>query len=1429
MADNRLAFHITAPGADEFLAKMRQTREEAGRVRDAANQNERGLQKLGDQSGQTSRKLAELGRGAGSTGNAFRGLAGQIAGLAAAYVSLAAAARGIGFLFNSADQFRVLENRIRLVTDSAEEFAKVQTGLIDISRETFATISTTVQGYQRMAAASERLGISQDRLLGITKTVNQAVALSGASTQAAESSLIQFGQALSNNFQASAQEINSINEQVFALGDAIARGITKITGVEVFRSDLKKLAEEGKLTSELVIKALEAVGPEIEDTFANLQRTKAQVGTVIVENIRVLAKEAFGPVVETQIEAYKNIASALSSPEALQSAKEFGRTIDAVAKGILGNFDAIAKAAQGLAAALAFAGVVSAVNAVRTAFLALSAAITANPVGLLITALGVAIGLIVTFRDEIARALTPFKDFNELAKELSAFFAQSGLFEPKKIQIDFEVNAGSITADQIKNVQARLAQIAERQQQIRIDLVDPVARVSSQEAAKLRQEYIALSAEAQKINAHLFTAGKATNEIANAAGAANDNFGNLGKTVVTVEQSLRNQLATAEKLAEAAKGGQVSFDIAENAAKLDEAARKAVDQATEAGEKLSFETARILVGQTDALLKGAQAMLDAEKALRDRASEKAKDLAADIKSQIDSALNSPALDLRGNSPREIVAFATASQKIIADLRDFLASDASIGIDADTLIELQKVIDEGARGHAEQVRGAVIEGSREGALGLYAKIRQALADGIPKIEIAANVTSDFARVGEKFFDGLNGAVEAFRRNADKAFSDIARLVSDVGRNVGDSLKNIGSVIGGSFGGALGTAGAVVGAVADIAGLISSAVDFIKNVFGKPSQFAATTVINPQTGAVIGSAQRDNSEESQENARVRDAVSSGISDITKLVSDLTGASISKLLNITVGNRRGIEVGFQGPGGTPVGGAAFEQSEAGAGAAIRKGVELAISALKGGEAALVNFAKQAIASGQSIDDLVPVLRVLSDVTATGQKALIDYALAAAKAGQSGDEIAAGIQAFDAALKLAAPKLSTVEQSIKGIDDASKPVIDNLKALKLSIAGVSSAAQTAIRAVGTDFISRIRDDLDRLSNADLADFKQLLKAQGQDTKDAQLLLARGGITQDEFRLVQQRNALAQTKFFEGLDQDALNSLGDFLGLVRENGGAAAVALLQFNQEMDRTRESLTSGLSKMREEADRFFAAANANFNLSKDIRFRLSNETGTTQLATFRGELQGLLAQAKGPDREAAVTAAERAPDVARQFIELAERQFGASAGLGAARDFVTDILNQIGTAAQGLGNQTLDAITLAEQQVSLLDKIKATLESPDPALPILQSILTNGELQSATLQGLLDQYVQAAYAGPAQNFTPGQVQQAAQQIVLPSELKITNTVTTEAPGVTGAINTAANQAKQDAENTREAIVTLQRTTNDMQEAITKLDQTLRAQAR
>ena len=270
-----------------------------------------------------SRDIASVGRSAQQAGgnNAFAGMQksaggaiGTIAKLAASILSIHAAMRVIG----QADELTTLNARLRIATGSTEEYLRAQSALFDLSQNTRSSLSETVDLYSRIALSVKDAGVGQETLLEVVETINQATQLSGASTQAANAALTQLGQGLASG-TLRGEELNSILEQTPALADAIAKGMG------ITRGELRAYGQEGKITAQQVIGALQAQRGEVAAQFAQLPLTVGQSVT-LVKNAALSLLGAFDQTTGATgglAAGIKSVADFLSSDAVLGALVEF--------------------------------------------------------------------------------------------------------------------------------------------------------------------------------------------------------------------------------------------------------------------------------------------------------------------------------------------------------------------------------------------------------------------------------------------------------------------------------------------------------------------------------------------------------------------------------------------------------------------------------------------------------------------------------------------------------------------------------------------------------------------------------------------------------------------------------------------------------------------------------------------------------------------------------------------------------------------------------------------------------------------------------------------------------------------------------------------------------------------------------------------------
>lgn len=173
-----------------------------------------------------------------------------------------------------ADVWAMTEGRLRLVTGSMHELAAVQASLFQVAQQTRSGYADTVDLYARMARGAKELGLSQSELVTLTKAVNDAFLVSGASTQEMAAAVRQFGQALASG-QLRGDELVSVLESAPRLAEAIA------TGMGVTVGQLRKLGAEGTLASQQVAAAVLASSQQLAAEAAQMPTTIAQGWTVL--------------------------------------------------------------------------------------------------------------------------------------------------------------------------------------------------------------------------------------------------------------------------------------------------------------------------------------------------------------------------------------------------------------------------------------------------------------------------------------------------------------------------------------------------------------------------------------------------------------------------------------------------------------------------------------------------------------------------------------------------------------------------------------------------------------------------------------------------------------------------------------------------------------------------------------------------------------------------------------------------------------------------------------------------------------------------------------------------------------------------------------------------------------------------------------------
>ncbi|SLO47208.1 phage tape measure protein [Klebsiella pneumoniae] len=161
-----------------------------------------------------------------------------------------------------ADAWTELNNKVANSVRTGETQADVMQRIFDVSQATQSSLNGTATLYARLERGTRTYNTSAEDLTRLTTIINQGFAVSGATAQEAENAIIQLSQGIASGVLRG-EEFNSVSEQGSRLMVALADSM----GVSI--GQLRAMAAQGQLTTDVVVKGLLSQGDAIGKEFAN--------------------------------------------------------------------------------------------------------------------------------------------------------------------------------------------------------------------------------------------------------------------------------------------------------------------------------------------------------------------------------------------------------------------------------------------------------------------------------------------------------------------------------------------------------------------------------------------------------------------------------------------------------------------------------------------------------------------------------------------------------------------------------------------------------------------------------------------------------------------------------------------------------------------------------------------------------------------------------------------------------------------------------------------------------------------------------------------------------------------------------------------------------------------------------------------------------
>ena len=356
------------------------------------------------QTGNAVRKLQQLGKASKNLALKVGGAASKIGGLQGVLGRLALAETGRRMV-SMAATFKQTELRLKLLSQEHGEFAKAEELAARAGKKFGLGQTEALQGITDIYARLRPLGTSLKDIESTYVGFNTVAKLSGVNAMQASAAFTQLAQALGSG-RLQGDEFRSIAEQVPGLLTAVAEETGKSVG------ELKAFASQGKLTSDILIKALKKVEKDGAGKIASIMKDdptqKFKNLQNAIETLSIVIGNDLLPAVTPIIEAMTKvvlIATKLPGP------------IKTAGAAVIGFGAAFLIAAPVVAQIVGGIKVMSAVIMAKLVPALIAANVAGGPWVLLLS--GIAAGL-TYFGIQANKAKKAQDDFNTLVKEGTA-------------------------------------------------------------------------------------------------------------------------------------------------------------------------------------------------------------------------------------------------------------------------------------------------------------------------------------------------------------------------------------------------------------------------------------------------------------------------------------------------------------------------------------------------------------------------------------------------------------------------------------------------------------------------------------------------------------------------------------------------------------------------------------------------------------------------------------------------------------------------------------------------------------------------------------------------------------------------------------------------------------------------------------------------
>lgn len=294
------------------------------------------LNNISQTAGTASSSMSNFAQQVTHTGNAANNAHGSLSNLKAIFLgslgaNIAAAAiqkvgDAIGHVFDAAQEFASIQARLGLIVGEQGNVAALNKEIYESARRSRTEYASMAETVATLSQSAHDAFPDPKEAVDFAEKINKVMAIGGTTGENKKNAMIQLTQGLASG-QLQGDEFRSIAENAPMIENIIA----KTMGVS--RGELKKLASEGKVTAEVIKKAMLENADDIEEAYRKMPHTFADWAT----DIKSVAEYAFAPL----FDAVNELAN---SPEFRQFVDSIENNIQYIAPIIKNVFNEISYA-----------------------------------------------------------------------------------------------------------------------------------------------------------------------------------------------------------------------------------------------------------------------------------------------------------------------------------------------------------------------------------------------------------------------------------------------------------------------------------------------------------------------------------------------------------------------------------------------------------------------------------------------------------------------------------------------------------------------------------------------------------------------------------------------------------------------------------------------------------------------------------------------------------------------------------------------------------------------------------------------------------------------------------------------------------------------------------------------------------------------------